>query len=208
MANPMLSTALTPNDNIVTQLGIAGAAYPYAPSSSVAGAGAYFADTTGSRLVSGLTSEYNSSGGFSQNIISGSGATVALTAAQSGSTILFDRAAGTIFTLPTPAIGLNYQFLVLTSVTSNNHKIITSAGTVFLKGAIAYGILDTTPGANPGPKYTAADGSTILAITMNGTTTGGLFGTVLNVVCNSATNWIITGNVIASGTIATPFATS
>ena len=43
---------------------------------------------------------------------------------------------------------------------------------------------------------------------MNGTTTGGLQGTLLELICTTSTLWHISGIVIASGTIATPFATS
>lgn len=136
------------------------------------------------------------------------GATLALTAAQTGALVMFDRAAGCVVTLPTPVVGLEFEFVTPTTVTSNSHKVITDAGTTFLKGVIGYGILDTTPGANPGPKFTAADGSTHVAITMGGSITGGLFGTAFRLKCVSATLWHIEGQVIASGTIQTPFATS
>lgn len=142
------------------------------------------------------------------NIISGSGATVTLTSAQSGSTFLFDRAAGIVVTLPTPEVGLTYNFFVSTTITSNNAKVITSSASVFLVGTISYSVLDATPGATGGPKFTSANGSTHVAITQNGSTTGGIQGTYFTVTCISSTLWMITGLVVASGTIATPFATS
>jgi hypothetical protein len=131
-----------------------------------------------------------------------------LTASQSTTLCVFSTAAGQLYTLPAPVVGLSFDFFVQTTATSLSHKVITNAGTVFLVGAISYGILDTTPGANPGPKFTAADGSTIVSIAMNGSTTGGVAGTYFTCTCISATQWLISGLVIASGTISTPFSTS
>ena len=143
------------------------------------------------------------------NFLTAVGATYSLTAAQSGSVISLDTSTGQVITLPAPVAGLNFRFITPVSVVaSGTYKIITSAGTVYLVGAVSYGILDTTPGAAPGPKFTAANGTSHVAITMNGSTTGGLQGTVLQLDCVSATIWHISGLVIASGTISTPFATS
>ena len=138
------------------------------------------------------------------SVVSGSGATVTLTQAQSGSLILLDRAAGIVFTLPAPVAGTTFRFAVLTSVTSNNYKIITNAGTVFLLG---YLMSIDTDSANAVVGFTA-DGSTIVACTMNGTTTGGLKGTYIELTCLSSTIWQVTGTDLGNGTVATPFATS
>src|ERR1700680_2828434 len=54
---------------------------------------------------------------------SAAAATVAITAAQSGSTFLFDNAAGTIYTLPTPAVGLSYNFLTTVLQTSGADEV-------------------------------------------------------------------------------------
>jgi hypothetical protein len=54
----------------------------------------------------------------------------------------------------------------------------------------------------------AFDGSTHVACTMNGTTTGGLIGTTLRFRAISTTVWFVTGVILGSGTIATPAATS
>ena len=43
---------------------------------------------------------------------------------------------------------------------------------------------------------------------MNGTTTGGLVGSTIEVVCLSATVWQLNAVNFASGSIATSFATS
>lgn len=135
---------------------------------------------------------------------SGNGATVTLTAAQSGTVQLFDRAAGTVYTLPAPFPGLYYDFLVNTTVTSNAHKVISDGASTFLIGSLVNIDTDTS---NAVAAWTA-DGSTIRSISMNGTTTGGLKGTWFRFTAVSSTIWMVTGIDQGSGTVATPFATS
>lgn len=142
------------------------------------------------------------------NVVSGSGATATLTAQQSGSTVLFDRAAGIVFTLPVPQIGLRYRFYATVAVTSNAYKIITDTGTTLLIGNVVSNTAAATPGANDGPKTFAANGTSHIAISMDGSTKGGLIGTHIELVCVSSTQWAVNGILLASGTIATPFATS
>lgn len=141
-----------------------------------------------------------------QNIILASvvGAILALTQAQGKSLIILDRAAGITITLPAPIVGTYFDFIVLTSVTSNNYKVITSGALIFLLGSL---INIDTDSSNAVAAWTA-DGSTIVACTMNGTTTGGLKGTMFRVTCISATEWAISGIDQGNGTVATPFATS
>lgn len=135
-----------------------------------------------------------------QNVISGSGATRTLNANESGSVCLFDRAAGIIFTLPTAKVGTYYDFHVTTSITSNNAKIITAVGTELVIGGISLNAAALA--------VFSGNGSTHLAVTMNGTTTGGLLGTKLRFTCLSSTRWMVEGTALGSGTGVTPFATS
>ncbi len=139
--------------------------------------------------------------GGGNSLISGSGATVTLTAAQSGSVVLFDRAAGIVFTLPAPAVGLNFTFIVTTTITSNAAKVITDAGTTLIQG-FARILSSTTAGDFAG------NGTTHVAVTQNGSTTGGVLGSWLRLDCVSSTIWQATGLLNGSGTAATPFATS
>lgn len=134
-------------------------------------------------------------------VISGSGATVTLTAAQSGATFLFDRAAGIVVTLPTPAAGISFDFIVATSITSNAAAIAMSAGSIFIVGSVL--VQKASDGTN---LSCFADGTSIVTISMNGTTTGGLKGTWMRLRAISTTVWAIEGFVNGSGTIATPFA--
>ena len=131
-----------------------------------------------------------------------------LLANESGSEVIWNAAAGFTITLPAPVVGLRFMFRVGTTNTSSNHKLITDAGTTFLKGSVLQAVEDTTPAANPGPKDFLFNGTSHVACTMNGTTTGGLFGTWIEVLALSTTVWLINGYVKGSGTIATPAATS
>jgi hypothetical protein len=135
-------------------------------------------------------------------VVSGKTTSFTLTKDQSGSNVLFDAAAGLIYTLPAPVVGTYFMFSVTVSVTSNNHKIITDAGTTLLIGSVFNAVA-----AGTGTQF-IANGTTHIACTMNGTTTGGLIGGAYFAYCVTSTLWLIDGVVLGSGTIATPFATS
>lgn len=139
-----------------------------------------------------------------QNVISGSGATRTLNEYESGSLCLFDRAAGIVYTLPTAKVGAYFDFVITTTITSNAAKVITGAGTELLIGGYTNVDTDTS---NAVAVFTA-NGSTHVAVSMNGTTTGGILGTKLRFTCLSSTRWMVEGIVQGSGTVATAFATS
>lgn len=120
-------------------------------------------------------------------VVSGQGATANLTAAQSGASVLFDRAAGIVYTLPAPNIGLSFNFYVTVSVTTNVDKVITDAGTTLLIGSVAQGLTTASPVLFVG------NGSSHIAVSMNGGTTGGLQGTKLEFFCVNATQWAVNG---------------
>lgn len=132
------------------------------------------------------------------------GASVVLTPAQSGALCVFDKTDGALFTLPSPIVGLTYEFIVDTVVSSGSAKVITSAGTVFIKGTVN----EFITGADADLAADAANGSSHVSVTMNGTTTGGIAGTRFTLTCRSATVWEITGQIIKSGSVATSFAAS
>lgn len=139
-----------------------------------------------------------------KKIISGLGATKTLDVLDTGSTVLLDRAAGIVVTLPTAQPGVTFDFVATTSVTSNNYKVITGAATELLIGEVISDDTDSSDAVAIFP----ANGSTHIAVTMNGTTTGGLIGTHLRFTCLSATKWLVEGVNKGSGTVATPMATS
>ncbi len=142
--------------------------------------------------------------GLHRQVIQSVGATRTLLAEESGSLCLFDRAAGVVYTLPAPVEGAYFDFMATVSVTSNAYKVITNAATVFLVGGI--GMLSLTV-AEAGDFF-VADGTTIVALSEAGATTGGLVGGTYRVTAISATQWAVTGITVGAGTLATPFATS
>lgn len=132
-------------------------------------------------------------------------ATKTLTESDSGKMIYLNKASGTIITLPTAKVGLMYEFIVGTSVTSNNYKVITASSAEFIKGQLISVDTDTS---NALDYSQVGNGTTHRAVTMNGTTTGGLIYTVFRVWAVSTTLWAIEGRNFGSGSVATTFATS
>lgn len=155
-------------------------------------------------VVTELTSANADDFTYRPNVIGLESATKTLTSAESGSVVFLNRAGGITVTLPAPVAGLTYEFYVGTSVTATAYKIITDAATTFLVGAITNVDTDTS---NAVAAFTA-DGTAHVAITMNGSTTGGLRGSYFKLTCISPTRWLITGTNLGSGIVATPFANS
>ncbi len=138
-----------------------------------------------------------------REIIGDAVATRTLTAKESGALCLFDRAAGVVYTLPTPVIGMTFEFYASVTVTSNSYKVITSAATEFILGQVQMQIA-----ASATTLAAAGNGSTHVAITSNGSTTGGVIGGRFRLTAISSTQWLVDGYVCGSGSLATPFATS
>jgi DNA gyrase/topoisomerase IV subunit B len=126
---------------------------------------------------------------------------------ESGALIVFDIASGATVTLPEAEEGIQFEFLVKTTITSNSAKVITGAADDFLVGAIDFGG-DANTTLSTAISAFAADGSTHVAIAGNGTTTGMKAGSSFRVVAITGALWGINGTIIGSGSVATPFATS
>jgi len=123
--------------------------------------------------------------------------TLTLDDSYNGITANINRAAGTAITLPA-ATGTQavYRILLGTTVTSNSTTISVADATDVMQGAAV--VTASTPGAF----YTTATSDTI---TMNGSTTGGLAGSYVELK-DAATNlWIVSAVLVGSGTVATPF---
>lgn len=142
--------------------------------------------------------------GLHREVIAEAVATRTLLAEESRALCLFDRAAGVVYTLPTPVKGMQFEFSVSVSRTSNSHKIITSAATVFILGAYMAGDAAI---ATSGDVFTG-DGTTHVSIAIDGDTKGGLVGGCLTFTALSATQWFVSGDVVGTGTMVTAFATS
>lgn len=139
-------------------------------------------------------------------IISDAVATRTLTNQDVGALCLFDRAAGTVYTLPPitlATVGMRFDFSTSVTITSNAAKVITDSATTFLVGDIIVsgGATSTALGAT-------ANGTTIRALSSNGSTTGGVIGGRFSCIAINATQWLVSGSVSGSGAVATPFATS
>tara|TARA_R100000734_G_scaffold13671_2_gene10119 strand:+ start:518 stop:1114 length:597 start_codon:yes stop_codon:yes gene_type:complete len=106
---------------------------------------------------------------------------------------------GIILGLPTPSEGARITVLITKKVTSGNHLIGVSAGTTIS----GYALLNSHIAGGDAISYFAAAGST--AITLNGTTTGGLVGDKIEFVGISDTEWRVRAELGHSGTAATPF---
>jgi hypothetical protein len=133
-------------------------------------------------------------------------ANTTLTTEQSGALVLLGVASGATVTLPVPPTegGTQFDFSVSVTRTTNSYKIITSGATVFLLGAYMAG--DATI-ATSGDVFTL-DGTSHVALTIDGDTKGGFVGGHLRFTAISATQWYVEGLVIGTGTMATAAATS
>ena len=158
--------------------------------------------TTPMQVLSGPDGTYLL--GHHREVISGQGATKTLQAKESGALCLFDRAAGIVYTLPAPVLGMQFEFRVTTAITSNAAKVITNSASVFLVGSIMGGSLTV---ADSGDVF-QGNGTTHVAVSMSGSTTGGLVGGSLIFTAISSTQWSVTGTYVGSSTLADPFATS
>lgn len=107
-------------------------------------------------------------------------------------------AAGLTVTLPaSTGKGAEYTLFVATTVTSNNYVVQVANATDIMQGAIG---LTTDIAGTVLPTASTTD-----TITMNGSTTGGIKGTMIRLKDVSAGIWALSGNIITTGTEATPF---
>jgi hypothetical protein len=145
--------------------------------------------------------------GIHTEVIQGIGTTERqLKPEESGSLVLLDAADQITVRLPTPVAGMTFTFLCTVSVTSSDtHKVITKTiASEFMVG----GIMSASLAVATSGDFFVADGATHVAITQNGSTTGGLVGGVFTLTAISATQWGISGVNVGSGTNLDPFATS
>lgn len=142
-------------------------------------------------------------GGKLQSMVSAT-TNATLTIAQSGSTVLFNSTTGVQLTLPAPQVGAYYDLVVAQTPSSGTHGILTNSGSVFLGGALVAVAGGGSTASGTSATF-AANGTSHIGVGMNGTTSGGIAGSVLRVVASSTTVWRLTGVLSASGsTLATP----
>ena len=134
-------------------------------------------------------------------VINVTSATYTITEAEAGALFLCNRAGGIAFTLPAIAPGLKYRFLVQTTFTGSG-TITAAAGDLLIGGVTMVSASNVCTGY-------WADNSDDLILTMNGTTTGGLFGSYIEVEAVGKFGidgrWVVTGFNKHSDSVATPF---
>jgi hypothetical protein len=123
--------------------------------------------------------------------------TLAVTSDYNGEIIPLNRAAGIAVTLPA-ATGSQavYSFFVGTTITSNSTTIKVANSTDVMNGI-------ANVGGTTGVVYSTLPASD--TITLNGSTTGGVAGSIIRVTDIASGIWNVTANLIGSGTPATPF---
>ena len=153
-------------------------------------------------------------GGFinagSTGVVSLTADTTLTVASHAGRLLLTNDAEGN-FTLPsivvtTPGdptdpgqlnnLGATFTFLVITAATDMD---ILTDGTDKFVGGLYLGKSDAAG-------KTFMSGASNDVITMNGSTTGGIVGTVVTCYAAASAKYVVSGIALASGTVATPFA--
>ena len=139
-------------------------------------------------------------------------ATKTLTAADTGTTYLLNRAGGIVITLPTAAAGLKFKFIIGTTFTgtfsidgASANDIFTAASTIVISDKDAPGTVSL--------KQFHADGSDDDKMTMDADTKGRFVGGEIDCLGiatggqGSATAvWQMNGLTFGDGSLATPFA--
>ena len=136
-------------------------------------------------------------------------ATDGLTAAESGKTFVFNDADGAVLTLPDSGagtiVGTYYDFVIGVTATSNAHKVVcTDTTNEKMHGVLHTSDIDT---ADASIGFAAAAADSFSAISSNGTTSGAQ-GSAYRVTCIGVDKWQVSGTMISTGTVITPFATS
>lgn len=128
-------------------------------------------------------------------------ATVTITPETHGETLLVvDRAAGVTATLPdATGSGAKYTFILKTTVTSNSFKVQVPDADNTMTGTAILG----QDAADTAVLFETA--STTDTITMNGSTTGGIKGDIVECWDLDADLWFVRVLGSATGTEATPF---
>ena len=139
-------------------------------------------------------------------------ATKTLTAADTGTTFLMNRAGGIVITLPTAAAGLHYKFIIGTTFTGTFSIDAAAAVDIFTAGSTIV-ISDKDAPSTVSLKQFHADGSDDDKMTMDADTKGRFVGGVIDCLGiatggqGSATAvWQMNGFTFGDGTLATPFA--
>lgn len=152
----------------------------------------------GGTTVTASAAEINRVATLSTRVVNVTAATLAVTlAAHDSKTVTLNRAAGQAVTLPAASgSGARFRFFVGTTVTSNSTTIKVANSSDVMAGILT--VLGSSVAA-------FATQSTSDTITLNGTTTGGVIGTWIDIEDVAANLWLVRGALSGSGSAATPF---
>lgn len=115
-----------------------------------------------------------------------------------GTVVNLNAAAGLTVTLPaSTGDGDIYRIFVATTVTSNSLIVAVANATDIMAGAIG---LTTDIAGSVMPTSATTD-----TITMNGSTTGGVKGSYIELTDVATGTWQLSGSLICTGVEATPF---
>ena len=160
-------------------------------------------DTSGNISGTG-TSKLTGATNFVKDYESITGASKTLTAADSGTTYGFNRAAGIEVTLPTPAAGIHYTFLVETTFTGAGQiKTATTDGT---DGFLGTAFLFDTGEIGETDNFHPASSNDI--IDLGQVEQGWLTGGFIRLTGVNTTTWFVEAFLMGDGTLATPFTDS
>ncbi len=125
---------------------------------------------------------------------------------QSGALVIFASLTGNLVTLPSPVKGMWFEFMNELARTSNETKIVTKViASEFILGSI----ISASETVAEGMDVFTANGTNVVSISMNGTTTGGEVGSRFVFTALSTTQWLIKGvNQGSGGAVVDPFSTS
>lgn len=123
---------------------------------------------------------------------------------ESGALCVAGALTGQVWRLPTPAVGMWFEFFNTIANTSLEMKVTTrDTATQFLLGSVIQASETLTQSMDV---FTADGTSNHVDISQNGTTTGGEVGNYFSVTAISATQWLIRGVLQNSANDATdPF---
>ena len=142
--------------------------------------------------------------GLARQVINPAGTATTLTAGQSGALCLFATAAGQTYVLPAVGandVGMFFEFIVTLDGTAGAYSVTTDAATTFLVG----GVDSMSDALAEGGGMHEADGTTVVAISLDSDATGRMVATQLFLTALSSTQWSITGTISTEGTTLTPF---
>lgn len=139
-----------------------------------------------------------------RQVIDPAGTARTLLRSESGALCVFGTAAGQTYVLPAinaRDVGMYFEFIVTLDGTAGAYSVTTDAATTFLVG----GVDSMSDAFAEGGGMHEANGTSVVAISLDSDATGRMVATQLFFTALSSTQWSITGTISTEGTTLTPF---